>query len=435
MKSQYRSLNGLARRVANLQHLERRDLFAGDSAIVIEYSVLTEDSRPNDQGFDRAFDLPESMHQTHEWDHFVVEVWVRAEGDQPIEMQDLTLDLGYRTDLTSAVAVDFGRSFEGDSSFMLSDATGEVQGIHGSTEGVELVAGDRVLFARVRFQAVAEQGDNVLLDPATGLVGPYSLELVTQNVAATLTDSSIGLREAPMPEMGIFPVIYDFDDDQKIGLTDFAVFTQQMGRTPDSPEDGMAWLADFDKSSKVGVSDFAYLVQNMGKRSTDEHVTFPAGYPDLWQIPDTDGGEGNEGGTTGGEGSSGNGGKDTNNGGQQPAPIFNLNMFQVGIVLPGTMDVFQMMLPAVNWMNGFQIDRLTGNASMSEDVEDEAGDVILSIVLEDDEVYETEIEVLLDGDLIDTIEEFNEYSSLITVYVTEVMASIRGMLSDALDSE
>jgi len=419
--------NALARRRSAFQTLERKDLLAGDSAVKVEFAVFSDESRPDDQITDRTQVLPEGMERTHEWDRFVVEVWLRGDGQGPVDIQDMKLDLGYRTDLTTAVDVEFGRSFEGPRGFELDDSSGKVREIHGTSAGVSLSEEDRVLFARVHFQAVPQLGDNVRMDFETGSVGPHSLELATENIAAMSGGQEIIAEHDAMPEMGIFPVIYDLNEDQKIGIADFAQFIKVFGDTAESGTDGTSWFADFDKSYAVGLADFSHFISNYGKSYVDEDVTFPANYPEAWSEPvDPDGGGGDDGGVDPDD--------PDNPDDPAPPPVFNLGQFQVGIVLPGANDVFQLMIGGVNW-NGVQIDRLTGAASLSDDGGMVDGDVVLSIVLEDEELFETEIELVFDGELIDTLEEFNEYSLLITAYVSEVMNSIKGMLGDALDGE
>jgi len=412
------------------QKLERKDLLAGDSAVMVEFAVFSNETRPDDMVTDRTQALPENMTRTHEWDRFVVEVWLRGEGDESVDVQDLSLDLGYRTDLTSAVDVEFGRSFEGQGTFQLDDASGQVRDIHGTSAGVSLSDADRVLFARVHFQAVPQYGDNVRMDLETGSVGPHSLELATQNIAAMSAGQQVNVQHDAMPEMGIFPVIYDLNEDQKIGLGDFAEFIQVYGKSAQSKTDGTQWFADFDKSYAVGLSDFSLFISNYGKSYFDENISLPANYPEAWTEASDDPDDGGGGGIN-------NDPDDPDNGNGDPPPQppqFNLAQFQVGIVLPGANEVFQLMIGGVDW-NNIQIDRLTGSASMSEDGEEEDGDVVLSIVLEDEELYETEIELLFDGELIDTLAEFNEYSVVITAYVSEVMNSLKSMLGEALDGQ
>lgn len=430
MRSRLNKNNTLARRIATLQLLERKDLLAGDSMVMVDFAVVSDATVPDDISRDRKATLPQSMERTHEWDRFAVEVWVHGEGDAPLDIQDLTLDLNYRTDLTSAATIEFGQSFEGAHSYMIDDANGAINQIHGSSAGVTLGPNDRVLFARIYFQAVPENGDNVRLDWETGSVGPYSLELSTNNLSASNADSSVAVGHAPMPEMGLFPVIYDLDDDQRIGLADFADFVIAFGQQGNTPDDGVPWFADFDKANGVGLSDFSFFVQNFGKDSTSEHVVFPENYPDAWKLPqDDDNGEvvvviedpnddpGNNGGN------------------QAPLPpVFLLDQFQAGVILPGTMEVFQVVYAGVNWQTAVQINRLTGSASLSEGADPGETEVLLSIVLEDEQIYETEIELIFDGELIDSLQEFNDFSGYITAYVSEVMSAVQDMLEAAIET-
>lgn len=418
--------NALARQRSAFQLLERRDLLAGDSAVMVEFAVFTEETHPDDQILDRTHALPEMMTRTHEWDRFVVEVWLRGEGEEPVDIHDMKLDLGYRTDLTSAVDVEFGRSFEGSGGFQLDDQAGQVRDIHATSAGVTLSDADRVLFARVHFQAVPQFGDNVRMDFETGSVGPYSLELASQNIAAMSAGQQVATVADAMPDLGILPVIYDLNEDQRIGLADFAQFIKVYGETTESGTDGVKWFADFNKSYAVGLADFSHFISNYGKSYLNENVSFPVNYPEAWIEPTGPGG----GVVVIDPDDSGDGDDPP----PPPPPVFNLNQFQVGIILPGANDVFQIVIGGINW-GGVQIDRITGGASLSDEEGMDEGEVVLTIVLEDEELFETEIELVFDGELIDTLEEFNEYSLLITAYVSEVMNSLKGLLGEALDGE
>lgn len=143
MRSRLKSHNMLARRRSTLQVLERKNLLAGDSMVMVDFAVVSNATVPDDVEHDRRATLPTSMERTHEWDRFAVEIWVHGEGDTPIDIQDLTLDLSYRTDLTSAALVEFGNAFEGANSYTIDDASGTIERIHGETVGVTLGADDR----------------------------------------------------------------------------------------------------------------------------------------------------------------------------------------------------------------------------------------------------------------------------------------------------
>ncbi len=428
-----------------LQLLERKDLLNADMplaegpAVRFEYAVVTHATVADLPATDRTAHLPESIAATHEWAPFAVEVWVRGEGEVPVHVQQLTFDLNYRTDLTSAVDVQFGKSFEGERSFSLADATGEVQQISAASAGVTLGEGDRVLFARIFFQAVPQNGDNVRLDFETGSVGPYSLELAAANVGASYQGHALDITQSAMPDTGLYAVIYDLDDDQRVGLSDFALFAASYGNNSPSAEGDATWFADFDKSGRVDLPDFALFVQNFGKNYLSDKIVFPPGYPEAWdaiEADDDDDDQGDDGGGTvvipG----------DPNDPDPPPVPPvrprFDLNElfnWAPGIILPGTHDVFQLVIGTFNLHNGIQLDRLTANASLSGEGEEVPGDAVLTIVLQDDEIYETEIEIVFDGQLVDTVEEFTQYGGFITQYVSEVMSSLQGMLDDLLASE
>ena len=400
--------------------------------VLFEYAVVSQPTVAEASETDRTSQLPGSLRHTHEWDRFSVEIWVHTDSETPVDIQDLTLDLRYRTDITSAVDVQFGQSFEGDSSYLIQETDGEVHQLSASTAGLALTNQDRVLFARIHFETIPENGDNVRLDYATGSVGPHNLELAASNLAARFAGQSLEVAQAAMPQAGLLPVLYDLDDDHRIGLGDFARFVAQFGEDGSSPDDTGAWFADFDKVGRVGLQDFAYFVQNFGRDYQSQDIILPDNYPEAWKLPgaegdydpvvviDIDDPEDEP--------------QDT------PPPRFQLMELHTTpphLSLPGTGEVFQLLIGVVAFHGNLQIDRLSANASYSGNSEDEEapGDVVLTLVLEDDELYQTEIEVLFNGELIDTLAEYEAFSGILTSYVGEVLGSLQSMLEEMLSDD
>lgn len=96
--------------------------------------------------------------------------------------------------------------------------------------------------------------------------------------------------------------------------------------------------------------------------------------------------------------------------------------------------VFVLLAGHINFQAGFDVTRLTAQVSMSEDTEEEEISVAtLSIILEDEELYQTEIELVFEGDLVDTIEEFFNMGGFVVDYTEHVMVGVRELLLDSFD--
>jgi len=413
------------------QLLERRDLLTGDAtpapAVVFEYSLVSQASESDLEGFDRRTTLPASIEKTHEWDRFDLEIWVRGNSNETVFVDDLSLDLGYRTEFISAVDVQFGGSFrEGTQSFEIEDGLGRVRQIHSEDANVALTNLDRVLFARVNFAPLQENNDNVRLDHETGSVGPHALNLSVENVSVASAGTTAAATHEALPQTELIPIIFDLNDDQKISLADFAQFVSVYGGRGDAPGEGLGWFADFNKDNKVTLGDLSLFVQNFGKSHLSEDIILPANYTEAWEISNNPSDTG-DGGGPGGENET-----------DPPTPVFvldELQNFVPGMILGGANEVFFLMVGAFEFEHGIRIDRLSGHASMSGEGGEEPGDAILTIVLEDEEIYQTEIELVIDGELIDTLEEFSQYGGFISMYVAEVVDSLQGMLDDLLSGE
>jgi len=416
-----------ARAIA-LQELERKDMLTGNvltEPLVVEFAVVSTPTNFPTQQSDRIAALPESFKHTHEWDRFAVEVFVRGNSDVPTTIDSLELDLSYETSLTSVVDVQFGQEFSQNRGFAIHDESGEVENIHAAGIAVPVTDSERVLFARIQFAIRPEFGDNARLDPETGSVGPFPLNLAVADVEAKLANSDVGFDLAEMPDAGIIPVIYDLNDDHQISLPDFSRFASVFGFDSQDPSGGNSWYADFNRSEKVDLVDFSFFVRNFGLNHLHEHIAFPSNYPEAW-ITEPDPGGGGQGTVD----------PDPDPNTPNP-PEFHLEQFQPfvpEVVIPGANDVFFV------FVNGFQVDfdmdveRIAGTASFSStDEEAETGITLLTISLENEEVFEMEVEILLNDELIDTLAEFDMYWGFVSDYVAEVMSSVRYSLADLLD--
>ncbi|MEX1040364.1 MAG: hypothetical protein WDZ51_07030 [Pirellulaceae bacterium] len=377
--------------------------------------------------------LPASLGRIDEWSSYHLEVWVQLSGETAASGHEISFDLGYRTDLTSATHVQYGEHFTPNQEAELDDALGQVRGISVATVASPAEHAGHLLLARVRFETVVANGDNVRLNPedlATGGVGPYDIELATQQVNVESADVTTEVFAEPPPSMKLVPVIYDLTDSHTVGLADFTKFISHYGQSVESPEDGGGWFADFNKDGRVGLADFTLLISHYGN-SIGSDVSLPENYTEAWLPRETEGEPNVDPGGGGGNGGGGNPGD---------PPVFELDALfqfvpgQPGVFLPGADMVFVLLVGHINFQAGFDVSRLTAQVSMSEDTEEEEISVAtLSIILEDEELYQTEIELVFEGELVDTLQQFLDMGGFVTQYTDFVMLGVRELLLDSFD--
>jgi len=124
--------------------------------------------------------------------------------------------------------------------------------------------GDRVLVANIDFPFDLENTAGVSMDGEGSYPMPTSEHGVTL-VSAVNTSTSESLGVVPEVSGQFMPMIYDANDDGKVGLADFAAFISNYGRKaiPDNPQ---TYRFDFNRDGKVGLPDFALFISHYGDR-------------------------------------------------------------------------------------------------------------------------------------------------------------------------
>ncbi|MFI4876873.1 MAG: hypothetical protein ACIALR_16090 [Blastopirellula sp. JB062] len=392
--------------------------------VLMHFSVVTDPTNFTDPNRGSVEQLPESMLRTHEWDRYFVEVWV--ESDQ--EIGDLSIDLNYQTEITTPRAVTFGPAFSSGQQYAWDDDQGELRNLTAQSDSHQgLFGGDHpgemVLFARIEFGADAQR-DNVELDFETGTVGPQSLELkMVRSQAQSPEGASLDVSSAAEPDFGLVPVIYDLDDNQQISLVDLSMLIRNIGSDVDAPNGQASWYADVDKDYIISLMDLSYMIRNLGSDSTTESITFPANYPEAW-IADTTVGGGDPGG-----GDPGDGPTDPGDG-EDPPPLrfvpINVDGFRLApdpdmlLALQAVLQV-QFIFPV-----GFDFSLLSGNVSYSDGDNDGEKETMLQLEV-DDQLFETEIEIEIMTELIDSDDLWVDWSDVIGDYFGDVIAGLKDL--------
>lgn len=221
-----------------------------------------------DQPGSVSAEIPRSPLRFHEWEPVTAQLWVTPSD--------------WDSQATLQISVDFDP---------LLWTPGEIVTVEGATFETSVQTDESGTWLELTISQwelpATEADDSILLAALTlvpALESPVGVPMsdLTAHPAAS-SEVGIGLREARFGEMAspltttisegaeLLPVIYDLDDDGRIGLSDFTRFISSYGRTA-TPENPAALAADFTQSGSVGLSDFLLFIQNYGRRK-ENHPT------------------------------------------------------------------------------------------------------------------------------------------------------------------
>jgi hypothetical protein len=260
-------------------------VWIGDPPATRMHATLVDAPTPTDANGEVAA-LPGSLPWIDEWDTFLVEIWGETPDTTDEGIRSFSADLTYDTESFTATSVAYGPAFDGPQPDV-DDATGWVDGIGGSTSDRDVGDDRYVLLARVRFESTpddagAEHNANGRYLTADGVFRP------------TLSDASIDLWAAGStipdlgdpPEVELWAVMYDVDDDGHVGFGDLAYFAEAFQQTVEDPDAPFAWACDFDHSGRVDAGDLAFLAENF-QNTVESPMVYPANFPEAWRTQAT----------------------------------------------------------------------------------------------------------------------------------------------------
>lgn len=236
----------------------------------LEMTLVSPES--SDQLGSLVTEIPRSPYRLHEWEPMTAQLWFTP----PNADSQGTLQ----------ISVDFNPQFW---------TPGEILTVEGATIETMLHSDENGTWLELTISqwesAAIAMDESILLGTLTmvpAVESPVGVPMsdLTAHPAAS-NEVGIGLREARFAEPSssltattaegseLLPVVFDLDDDGRIGLADFTRFISSYGQfsTPDNPA---ALAADFTQSGRVGLSDFVLFIQNYGRRK-EEHpnIIFP----------------------------------------------------------------------------------------------------------------------------------------------------------------
>ncbi|MCA9248719.1 MAG: hypothetical protein KDA42_16450, partial [Planctomycetales bacterium] len=253
------------------------ELITPEANAQVDVTVVDQATPTNSAG--EVAQLPASIASTNEWRPLQIEVWLSTPGDNANGIRQASVELFVEPQYFSVASVEAGPSFSGEFNADITGDTGHMILAGDAAAGNVVGVNGNLLLARVNLVPV-EAGPGVPIDysaiePASPAAPGWiafdaanaSVE-VTSGVAANV---SVGAADPP----ALWPILYDLNDDGRIGFADLSIFTEQF--LISSTSNAAAAKADFDQSGRVGFSDISWFADNFLKtRDGGAEISFPA---------------------------------------------------------------------------------------------------------------------------------------------------------------
>lgn len=213
----------------------------------------------------------------HDWESALLEIWYQIGSDTPDVPFNLDLRVQARSSFFEAPTVHAALGNEIDIQSTHVDAwhatLSTIVGL--DLSGYQL--GDQVLIATYRYQPNTGNGAGLSRDQGEGFPS-LNHAPVFQVAEAEFVGGGSVVVESLVPSR-FAPVVYDANNDGRIGLADFALFITGYGKGSDlnsARYDASAAKFDFNRDGKVGIADFSMFLQYYGdKRGIDIDFDLP----------------------------------------------------------------------------------------------------------------------------------------------------------------
>ncbi|WDI41524.1 Calx-beta domain-containing protein [Bremerella sp. P1] len=200
----------------------------------------------------------------NEWQDVPAQLWITINEDLFEQIIDLEFTL---TTKSGWFEEPIFLSSLGSGSSVLTEAQSSETIFRLSLTGVDFTGfqlGERVLIANLLVPVDRENGVGVPMEIIGEYPSPGSADAILLKETKRVNNEQHLLIVSD--HRGSFlPVIYDTNDDGRIGLGDFAGLIRNYGKQPgvDEPD---AYRFDYDQSGRIDLSDFALFVRNYGRR-------------------------------------------------------------------------------------------------------------------------------------------------------------------------
>lgn len=201
----------------------------------------------------------------HEWEDATGELWLTIDVDLPAGLLDFRFDLRYTGTLW--LEPQLGEHL-GEAAWETTTA-GEGLTSMLTLTGLELseyAVGDRVLLATIIYPKDVDDAVGLPMDQEGAYPQPLT-EHGIQLESAGIAGPGLALTVDTTVPGQVAPVVYDANDDGRVGLSDFASFISNYGKQPGTSQ-ADAYRFDYNQDGRVGVADFALFISHYGRRKS-----------------------------------------------------------------------------------------------------------------------------------------------------------------------
>ncbi|PQO33487.1 hypothetical protein C5Y96_11655 [Blastopirellula marina] len=213
----------------------------------------------------------------HEWEPAALEIWYTVGNDTPDEPFDFGIRFqaldSYFEQPTANATLGSDMTIEHETLYGWHSTFAQIHDLDLSS----YLLGDKVLIASFVYPLPAESSGGLPSEQNPEYAGPHTDPLfrVTE---AVFIGSKLAVIE-PYVASQIAPVVFDANDDGRVGLVDFARFIQSYGKKNDGLQYSVNWDAiqfDFNRDGRVGLADFVLMLDAYGEKiGSDFGVDMP----------------------------------------------------------------------------------------------------------------------------------------------------------------
>lgn len=242
----------------------------GTEALVL--SVVREDET-SPVGTQQA-NMPPGNTTLNEWENGVAQLWLEVTAELQSQPITLTFDIEWNSQWFTELESLANLAAQTD-----IQITEELGMLHASITlaGIDLssyMPGQKVLISSLLLKTNQDDAAGLLIDTD----GHYPQATTSHGLKLLIAEIWGGdnsLRTHTQVVAQIAPVVYDFNEDGRVGLADFAGFISKYGRQVD-PEDSDTFLFDYDRNGRVSIADFALFIRHYGlKKPNGVRVDMP----------------------------------------------------------------------------------------------------------------------------------------------------------------
>ncbi|QDU77101.1 hypothetical protein Pan97_41630 [Bremerella volcania] len=200
-----------------------------------------------------------------EWDLLVGQIWLTVGPNTAEQLFDLTVDLSWDTLWFLGPEV---TSHLGSEATVIHQSDGGTRTASVTISDIDLSAfqaGDRVLVGTLEFPLDPDNAANLPADTVGAYPQPVPRQGATLISVHNNTTQQPVLFDDEQEDLQLTAMQYDANEDDRIGIADFAQFIRYYGKIADE-SNPQAYRFDYNRDGRVGLADFALFISRYGNQ-------------------------------------------------------------------------------------------------------------------------------------------------------------------------